>query len=561
MRLTELDVLIVDCQATGATPHHGDLLEIGWTIARAAGPAEPVRAYCVALPEGREIPRVVSRVTGLVRESLAGALAPEGAWRLLRAAAAAIAAGEPAPAVIHFARFELAFLHDLRDRFAPAEPFPLDVVCAHEIARRLLPDLPRRGLHALAGYFGHGAAVERRSAGHVAATAVVWRHLVSELDGRGIASFGDLKAWLAAPPPPRSGRRAFPMPRETRLSLPDAPGVYRFLRSNGDVLYVGKAASLRRRVSSHFTSGRPGERALEMLTQARDVAATITASALEAALLESDEIKALDPPYNVQLRRGERSAWFASPDLRDAAARPEAPGWIGPLPSRRALSSLGAVRDLAHGEAADVALRGRALGVPPQFAPDEASFAAGWRGFEARHLAAVRSRTRWGALLKASMALFRLWGEGALDENESEDGEEASAPAGWDEGSVRRLLERSVAHAGQVLRRSRWLCLLCESSIAWREPGAEARRLVVIAGGDIVERRDIADGEPLPSPPGWERPWHERKVVFDATRYDRLRVLSTELKRVSAETGDVAVRVDERHELRGEALSRILRWV
>ena len=55
-----------------------------------------------------------------------------------------------------------------------------------------------------------------------------------------------------------------------------------------------------------------------MLTQVHDVSPTPTASLVEAALLETDEIKRLDPPYNVQLRSAGRQAWFASGDLRVA---------------------------------------------------------------------------------------------------------------------------------------------------------------------------------------------------------------------------------------------------
>ena len=150
MTLADLDVLIVDCQTTGATPHHGDVLEIGWTITRTCGPAEPIHAHRVAQPEGRRIPRVVSRLTGLVDENLTDAIAADDAWRLLRAAATEVAP-TPVPTVIHFARFELAFLRGLHERFDPSVPFPFDVVCLHEISRRLLPDLPRRGLRSPAG--------------------------------------------------------------------------------------------------------------------------------------------------------------------------------------------------------------------------------------------------------------------------------------------------------------------------------------------------------------------------------------------------------------------------
>ena len=92
------------------------------------------------------------------------------------------------------------------------------------------------------------------------------------------------------------------MPRDVRLSLPHAPGIYRMLRTDGSVLYVGKAASLHHRVNSYFRkqNGVP-ERLLEMLSQARAISFDVTPSPLEAALLEPDEIKRHRPPYNVAL--------------------------------------------------------------------------------------------------------------------------------------------------------------------------------------------------------------------------------------------------------------------
>jgi DNA polymerase-3 subunit epsilon len=181
-----------------------------------------------------------------------------------------------------------------------------------------LPNLPRCSLRALTGYFGRAVGPLRRSTDHVEATAFVWHELVRLLNAEGVSTWSALQDWLASPAETTKGRRRiWPMPRQVRLSLPDAPGVYRMLRTSGDVLYVGKAASLRHRVNSYFRkqTGVP-ERVLEMLSQARAISFEVTPSPLEAALHEADEIKRLRPPYNVALRIQDRALWFTSPDLR-----------------------------------------------------------------------------------------------------------------------------------------------------------------------------------------------------------------------------------------------------
>ena len=89
------------------------------------------------------------------------------------------------------------------------------------------------------------------------------------------------------------------------LQYADRPGIYRMLRTSGDVLYVGKAASLHKRVNSYFRGQKNRDRfKLEMLAQVWDLRVSECNSALEAALLENDEIKRYDPPYNVVLKRG-----------------------------------------------------------------------------------------------------------------------------------------------------------------------------------------------------------------------------------------------------------------
>jgi excinuclease ABC subunit C len=85
--------------------------------------------------------------------------------------------------------------------------------------------------------------------------------------------------------------------------IPNQPGVYRFLGRDGEVLYVGKAKELRKRVASYFRKrGTPHGRTAEMLSQARDVEWVVTDSETEALLLEDNFIKEGRPPYNLRLR-------------------------------------------------------------------------------------------------------------------------------------------------------------------------------------------------------------------------------------------------------------------
>lgn len=93
--------------------------------------------------------------------------------------------------------------------------------------------------------------------------------------------------------------------QEKIRSLPDAPGVYLFKDAQGELLYIGKAVSLRKRVSSYFTDrdfGYDGERLTSMVGQIADVEFLLTANELEALILESNLIKERRPRYNIVLR-------------------------------------------------------------------------------------------------------------------------------------------------------------------------------------------------------------------------------------------------------------------
>ncbi|HYJ10757.1 MAG TPA: GIY-YIG nuclease family protein [Polyangiaceae bacterium] len=557
--LADVEVLVVDCQTTGASPSYGSVLELGWCVAKASDPQleTAAQAHWIVPPPGEHISAQVRQLTGFEESVLSAALEPAQAWQQLRRLMPETSA---MPAAIHFARFELSFLRDWSQRFEPSTAFPIEAVCVHAIACRLYPDLPRRNLRALAGFLGHGLHLERRSLGHVQATAFIWRKLVGTLAERGITTWPELASWLASPERPAAPRkRKYPLAPARYRSLPDEPGVYRFLRSNGDVLYVGKATSLKKRVSSHFTkqSGAT-ERALEMLTQVSEVAFEPTSTALEAALLETQTIKLINPPYNVQLIQGERGVWFSSGDLATISPEPDAQHRFGPLSSRYSLRSLHALTQLLADKSLTPGRRAAAVGAPLRWAPDEQSFSEGWAQFLGRHVTnrALPSDPRQRALRVARC--LRLSAEPEAEPELETDA--AARPSVWDGPRVCRHLERAVAQNFQVLRRAAWLCLLASSAVCYREPGSSVNRYLVLAQAELIESGILADDTSPPAPSGRG----ERLAAlgsFDAARYDSLRILTTELKRIQRDGGSVAVRLSATRTLTGTWLAGVLRLV
>ena len=85
-------------------------------------------------------------------------------------------------------------------------------------------------------------------------------------------------------------------------SLTSRPGIYQMMDSEGEVLYVGKAKNLRKRVASYFRSSGLAPKTQALVKRIVSVDVTITETELEALLLEQNLIKQYRPPFNILLR-------------------------------------------------------------------------------------------------------------------------------------------------------------------------------------------------------------------------------------------------------------------
>ncbi len=502
-------MIIIDCQTTGMRPSVGSLLEIAWCRVTNSGefgseispktfPEPEIHSRLVELPEGEEIPWRVQEITGISAHEMVNAVSRETVLSELREALD----GQPL-AIIHYAQFEKPFLLDL---FGGELPF--EIFCSHQLTKKLFPQLPSRNIRGVSGFFGNRVGEVKRAASHVRATIEIWRGLVEELERKHITTWEELTAWGNETPKikgERTKKYEYRIEREQRLKLPAKPGVYRMIAKSGEVLYVGKATSLKDRVNSYFR-GRKGRdpRKLEMLTQVWDLNYTECGSALEAALLETDEIKRFDPPYNVSLKMGRRKLIFYSRDFQRVS---DVQDDEHPLGAFRTFNCIEDLKLVLRSLTSPFFLQVFHTVIPME------DLESGFDLFCAR-VGVHRSRfTDVRSMLALGLKLYRKKRneveaevESETDEGESEvNTEERLTPE-----EVSGKFERLFIRAGRTLARARMMTKLLNARVSWEaETGP---RSIEVHGGKIWE----------PAEPGDSRhPWRG----LDISDYDRMSVL------------------------------------
>jgi len=582
IKLKKLSAIIFDCQATNANPEKGCLLEMAWDRTNLQPSADSInkaeKAYLIKLPDGAVIPRQVARVTGISKEDINSGVLAKLAWEELLKSAGEIKNHQnfsPYYMIIHYSRYEEPYLKHLHNLFSPSVAFPFKIICTHQISKKLWPELPRRGLRAVAGFLGYSVGEMRRSAHHVAATSWIWQKLVKILEEReGIVTIEDLQNWINKTPFPRI-KKQYPMNKEKPINIPDLPGIYRMLRSNGDLLYIGKATSLKQRISSYFQrSSNHAEHILEMLSQAKDISITGTKTALEAALLESDEIKRLSPQYNVALKERNREICFADSNLNKISNNYSRKFRMGPVPSKDSLYALYSILDLLKDtnlEQVNDNIIIQSLMVPAEFIPDENCFLDGLKIFREEHASFLIKRFNIKKIIKLGTILW----QDKLNRAEQEDIEhddkqkdeqivkEEQEVWEWTPERVAHKLNSVISYGVHLIRRGEWFRKISESSLIWDKKNSSCnnKNLIIISKAQIINSRNLLNKVKNPIPPNYKTSNIQRMKDFKLSDYDRMRVLTTEIRRLLKDNRNPVLSLGPKLIIKGEKLAEELKWV
>ncbi|MQY21328.1 DEDD exonuclease domain-containing protein [Nocardia macrotermitis] len=329
--LYDTTFVVVDLETTGTSPDGDAITEIGAVKVRGG---EVLGEFATLVDPGRAIPPQIVQITGITTAMVRDAPRIEAVLPgFLEFAAGAVL-------VAHNARFDIGFLKAAAGRCATAWP-AFQVLCTVQLARRILPrdEAPTVRLSALAELLGAQTRPTHRALDDARATVDVLHALIGRVGNLGVHSLSELADYLPAVTKRLRSKRFL------AENLPAAPGVYLFRGPSDEVLYVGTAVNLRRRVRTYFTGSETRPRMREMVALATRVEHVLCAHRLEAGVRELRLLVAHTPPYNRRSKFPQRAWWITLTDEafpRFTSTRTPSRDSLGPFGSRAAAAEIAA---------------------------------------------------------------------------------------------------------------------------------------------------------------------------------------------------------------------------
>lgn len=290
--LEEAEFSILDVETTGLSARNNRVIEIGIIKVKNLKIADK---FTTLINPGCDIPYFITQFTGIANSDVE--YSPsfyDTAEEIEEFIGNSIISGHNLSFDENFLRYEF-----IRNGF---EPLSNLTVCTLKLARKVFPELKSKSLASVTAHLKIKNKDSHRALSDAEATAKVLIKLLKKLSKDGVNTLQQLIEYQASVVP---ANRLLNLPKgvyDSIYSLPDSPGVYYFFNKKGEVIYVGKAKSLKDRVRSYFASTAVGK-PKRIAKQATKIRTEVTKSEITALLLEAESIKVINPKHNSQLKR------------------------------------------------------------------------------------------------------------------------------------------------------------------------------------------------------------------------------------------------------------------
>jgi len=292
--IEETPFCVIDVETTGLSAARNNIIEIGMVKVLNS---KITKKYQSLINPGKEIPYYITQLTGISNDEVYSApffedIADEISNFI-----------EDEILVGHNFSFDLSFLRK-EFRYCGKETLTNLNLCTLKIARRLYPFLHSKSLGTVINHLKIKNISSHRALGDAEATAHAFIKMVKDLkQNYNFKTVNEIVSFQNEPKGLQNSRHKIKKELGEDVSaLPDAPGIYYFLNPHDDIIYIGKARSLKNRVKSYFSSTAP-RKAKKIVQQAARLRIEITNSELTALIAEAEAIKLLRPKHNTMLKR------------------------------------------------------------------------------------------------------------------------------------------------------------------------------------------------------------------------------------------------------------------
>lgn len=291
--LKDVEFSVLDVETTGLSARNNRVIEIGIVKVKSLKITEK---YTTLINPGCDIPYFITQFTGIGNSDVE--YSPsfyDTAEEIEEFIGNSIICGHNLSFDEGFLRYEF-----IRNGY---EPLSNLTVCTLKLARKTLPSLKSKSLGSVSNYLKIINNDAHRALSDAEATAKILIKLIKKLSKeKGIKTLQQLLEFESAVVQVSTNIKLSKEMNASLSSLPDSPGVYYFLNKKNEIIYIGKAKSLKDRVRSYFATTASGK-TKKIVKQAVNIKTDITNSELTALLLEAESIKLIKPKHNRQLKR------------------------------------------------------------------------------------------------------------------------------------------------------------------------------------------------------------------------------------------------------------------